>query len=285
MVEKKIVNESREIAYYIAGNKAAEKALFFFNGLYVGNTSWIKQQRYKYFSKNYRMVFVDYPGMGNSKEFIDEKYSFDDIADCIKEILVLEKIEKCSMVGFSIGGMLALWFYHRYPECFENLVLLNTGAGLHDELNERIQYIMDQLKKEVDMEGLLREVYPFHHAPDYLEKIRDIENRVIEGYVKFNKDDKTLLKFFDAIGTCLDELDAVPEEIKVPTLVIGADGDKIFPCSIQEKLAERISNSQYCLIKNCGHSSSVEKYEEVNKAIEMFLEDEYMRGKNEQTRK
>lgn len=271
MEEKTVIRKERTIAYYVGGKKDAQETLLFLNGMYVGHTSWIKQQRYRFFCARYKMIFLDYPGMGNSIEKEEMEYSFDDVVLCIKDVLEQEGSRVCNIIGFSIGGIVALWFYHRFSEYVESLILMNTGAGVSAELWGRIRMIMDRLERQEDMFTILKDVYPYHHAEAYLEKVRDIEGRVVHGYVDYNRNNQTLLHFFHAIGTCLDDIEKVPEEITVPTLITGSDQDALFPFFIQEEMSKKIPMSRLCQIHDCGHSSYVEKYAEVNQLIEEFL--------------
>ena len=60
-------------------------------------------------------------------------------------------------------------------------------------------------------------------------------------------------------------------KINTPTLIIVGDEDTATVPAKSERMHERIKNSKLVVIKNAGHSSSIEEPEQVNKAVEEFL--------------
>ncbi|URZ16104.1 alpha/beta fold hydrolase [Clostridium felsineum] len=277
METKKLENKHRSIAYYIDGTKCSHKILLFLNGLYVGNTSWIKQKRYKYFRDNYKIIFMDYPGVGESIEKTADNYGMDDVVDIIRNILDMERdgFEECNLIGYSVGGMISLRFMYRFPDCIQKLVLLNTGADVDEVIANKIYDITKRLLTcEESLESIFKSVYPLHHSSEYLEKVKDMENKIIEAYVKYNKDRIALGKFLKSIRNRPNLRESF-KKIKIPTLIIGADEDKIFDHKYQDELVDNIEITEYHNIKACGHSSYIEKYREINKLMENFFRKQY----------
>jgi len=60
-------------------------------------------------------------------------------------------------------------------------------------------------------------------------------------------------------------------EINTDVLLIIGDNDSNFNKHVSMKLKEKIKNTKYCTIKNCGHLLNIEKNEKVNRIIEEFL--------------
>jgi pimeloyl-ACP methyl ester carboxylesterase len=61
------------------------------------------------------------------------------------------------------------------------------------------------------------------------------------------------------------------DKITAPTLIIVGDQDTATVPAKSERMHARIKNSKLVVIKNAGHSSSIEEPEQVNRAIEEFL--------------
>jgi pimeloyl-ACP methyl ester carboxylesterase len=61
------------------------------------------------------------------------------------------------------------------------------------------------------------------------------------------------------------------DKINTPTLIIVGDEDTATVPAKSERMHELIKNSKLVVIRNAGHSSSIEEPEQVNKAIEEFL--------------
>jgi pimeloyl-ACP methyl ester carboxylesterase len=81
-------------------------------------------------SQGYRVVVPDQIGFGKSSK-PDIAYSFDLLAANTAALLEELKIEKVSVVGHSMGGMLAVRFARNYPSRVSHLVLENP-IGLED---------------------------------------------------------------------------------------------------------------------------------------------------------
>src|SRR5699024_1158223 len=79
----------------------------------------------------FRVIAIDLPGHGktetpdvpNMVEFCDE----------LAEILHLFSIKKCDLLGYSMGGRVALSFSKRHPDYVESLLLESASPGLRTE--------------------------------------------------------------------------------------------------------------------------------------------------------
>lgn len=81
--------------------------------------------------EGYRVVVPDQIGFGKSSKPTDYQFSFQQLAENTKLVLDELKIEKATILGHSMGGMLATRFTLMYPEMVEKLVLENP-IGLED---------------------------------------------------------------------------------------------------------------------------------------------------------
>ena len=78
------------------------------------------------FKKDFRVVRLDLRGHGQSP-LGDEEISIDTYADDLKNILDDLGIQKANLVGFSLGGAVALDFAIKYP-LFTTSFFLTIGA-------------------------------------------------------------------------------------------------------------------------------------------------------------
>jgi pimeloyl-ACP methyl ester carboxylesterase len=96
-----------------------------FNGAYWGTTiEALKNQ-------GYRVIVPDQIGFGKSSKPDNFQYSFQQLAKNTKTLLDSLNIKKTTILGHSMGGMLATRFALMYPETTEKLVLENP-IGLED---------------------------------------------------------------------------------------------------------------------------------------------------------
>ena len=81
--------------------------------------------------EGYRVIVPDQVGFGKSSKPDNFQYTFQQLADNTKKLLDHLGIEKTTILGHSMGGMLATRFALMYPETTEKLVLENP-IGLED---------------------------------------------------------------------------------------------------------------------------------------------------------
>lgn len=270
-IQKFEENDKRKISYYIGGNLNSNRCLLFLNGLYIGHTAWIKQQRYQYFQNNYKMLFVDYHGVGDSVEKNKEEFSFDDIVDDIKTILDEEVSDKLYVIGYSVGGMLALLLSYKYQEQVNGLILLNSGIRSSIYANKMICGLLKLIEEGANLKNIFMLIYPWFHSQKYLENM-DMEDYALQKYAEYNRNITSFGFLLKAIENCPD-LSVILEHILIPTFVLSSENDIIFPLRCQQELQARIKNCRHKLIVNSSHASYIENYEEVNQFIEGALKD------------
>ncbi|HEX2939320.1 MAG TPA: alpha/beta hydrolase [Ruminiclostridium sp.] len=270
LIQKYIKDESKQICYYIGGNLESPDTILFLNGFYHGTESWIKQRRNKEIRGNYKLVFIDYRGSGSSVQKIRTEFKFEDIIDDVNTVLEKEKIKKVIIIGFSFGGMVAQWYAHLNKEKVECLILLNTGL----RFGKRSLLIADAAKNLINdgasLANVFSVIYPYNYSSAYLEKLGDLNYKLLDTYTEYNSDLDSLVNLIATIRTVPDIKSVVPE-ISVPVLLISGDEDAAFPICFQQELKENLKKCEYHVLNNCGHASMIEKYQEVNELIVNFL--------------
>ncbi len=82
-------------------------------------------------SEGYRVIVPDQIGFGKSSKPHSYQFSFQQLAINTKELIDYLSIDKISVLGHSMGGMLATRFTLMYPDNVEKLILENP-IGLED---------------------------------------------------------------------------------------------------------------------------------------------------------
>lgn len=57
----------------------------------------------------------------------------------------------------------------------------------------------------------------------------------------------------------------------VPTLILGANKERLIPIHHQRSLCEKIPNAKMVEINGCGHAFTIEKPDEINEIIWDFI--------------
>ncbi len=257
------------ICYYVCGNQESKVCMVFLNGLYHGKEAWVKQQRNLSFHHRFKMIFIDYRGAGES-QFSTDEFSFFDLVNDIRAVIEVEKPEKTIVVGYSVGGMVALYYSYLYQKEIAGMILLNTGISINIYTSKMLEGLVSFLKMGISLKDVLTFIIPWNHSAEYLEKINDFEEMVRENYNKYNRNTDALINFLKAIKS-RPNLHAIADKINLPVLLIGSKNDYIFPERFQIELNNKLPQSSLKIIENCGHSSFIEKDIEVNTLIDSFL--------------
>ena len=87
----------------------------------------------KHLKKHYRVIRLDLMGFGLTGPNDSNDYTMENHIRVLKSFLSILNIEKCHVVGNSLGGWLAWEFAYRYPQKVDKLVLIDSAGFLEEE--------------------------------------------------------------------------------------------------------------------------------------------------------
>ena len=200
-------------------------------------------------SKYYKLYIVDLPGMGKSKEIKD--YSITNLVDQ----LYIKLPSKISIMGWSLGGIIALKYYENYPKNVSKLFLVastpcfvnkkNWDLGVDEILlNKFYDQLIDGWSKTLKQFFILQLL----GSADRKEIIKELQEKFITKEppkIKSLKLSLEILKNTDLTKTI--------SNINVPTLIIAGDRDKLTPKEASLFMKSKIKNSRLKIFKNAGH--------------------------------
>lgn len=82
-------------------------------------------------AQNYRVIVPDQVGFGKSSKPAHFQFSFHALAALTQDLLQAQSVDRFTLVGHSMGGMLATRYGLMYPEQVKKLILVNP-IGLED---------------------------------------------------------------------------------------------------------------------------------------------------------
>ena len=91
-------------------------------------------------AEGYRVLVPDQIGFCKSSKPRAAQYSFEMLADLTHRLMLSRGIARASIVGHSIGGMLAMRYAIMFPDSVDRLVLVNP-LGLKDRSEEGLPYV------------------------------------------------------------------------------------------------------------------------------------------------
>jgi pimeloyl-ACP methyl ester carboxylesterase len=99
----------------------------------------------EYFSRHARVIAPDLRGHGRSPK-PEEEYTLELYAEDLHELIAKCEVERPILVGFSMGGNVAIELAHRYPDLAKAIVVLDSALPFNDEMRQAVQEYIDQIE-------------------------------------------------------------------------------------------------------------------------------------------
>lgn len=229
-------------------------------------------------SQRFRAIAPDLRGYG--KSYFQGNFVMQDHLTDLEALLDSLQIEKCLILGWSLGGILAMELALKLPERVTGLILIATAArprGNHpqvswqDNLYTGIASIINQIKPSwqwnIDNFGkksLYRYLVQQHTSATY----RYLASDAMSAYLQTSSAAHGALN--NALKAGYNRLEAL-EQIQVPCLMLaGAEDRHITPQSSLET-AQHLKNCQWCCYPSTAHLFPWEIPQQVISDIDSWL--------------
>ncbi|WP_373530265.1 2-succinyl-6-hydroxy-2,4-cyclohexadiene-1-carboxylate synthase [Nostoc sp.] len=252
-----------------------DKPLILFLHGFMGNIEEFNEAT-KLLSDDFSHLKIDLPGHGKTQLLgRDEYYTMANTAYALINLLDELKITRCFLVGYSMGGRLALYLALHFPERFYKVVLESASPGLPTEAEqlERIKFDTQIGKKltgsleKSDFAAFLSNWYNqpiFGYIKNRLEYDRMIKSRLQNNPIELDKS----LRF---MGTgCQPSLWQKLKDNKIPILLLVGEYDQKF-IAINTDMSKICKFSQLKIISNAGHNIHFENTLEFVESIKYFF--------------
>ncbi|MGF1589848.1 MAG: 2-succinyl-6-hydroxy-2,4-cyclohexadiene-1-carboxylate synthase [Pleurocapsa sp.] len=204
-------------------------------------------------------LVVDLPGHGQTKVGQDANYQMSNTALALISLLEALAIKQCWLVGYSLGGRIALYLTVFFPQYFQAVILESASPGL-DTQPERDRRIERDLKlakqlESMDLAQFLRQWYAnplffsFVQHPHYQQAIA----------IRLQNDPLKLAKSLRLIGLGMQpSLWSYLSEIQIPILLIVGALDTKF-IAINQQIASLCPQASLKVVQNSGHNIHFEQ--------------------------
>jgi len=259
--KKQISYQNAKIVYTTRG---VGKVVVLLHGFLEDLTMW--DEFVGKLSSNYKVISIDLPGFGESG-MISNNHGMNTMADVVAAVIENEGESKCTIVGHSMGGYVALAFANKYENKLVGLVLFHSQAAADDEKtkvnrNRTIEIVENNHAKFIS--SFIPSLFSDENAIKLSSKIKHIV-------------DKSLLTTNEGIIAALagmrdrgDYLKMLPK-LDIPVLFIAGKQDSRISL---EKISNQIilpKTSESLIMGNVGHMGFIEAPELTYKAVEGFL--------------
>jgi len=277
-VESRFFNfsDSIPIHYQVGGN--GPQALVFLHGFAASHTTW--HDIIPFFpADRFRVFLLDMKGFGLSAKPRDGVYSIEDQAVMVRAFIREQGLSPVILIGHSLGGGVALRACMQMqsendPFTVEKLVLIDCAA-----YPQRLPKFFRRLK--IPILGPLL----FRLIPVRVMVRRAMEMVFYDASAITPERFKRYARYFRGKGIpyamratvkCINpdaylHIGERYRDIKVPTLIIWGEEDRIVKLKHGLRLHEDLTNSRLNIIEKCGHNPHEERPEETFAAMEAFL--------------
>jgi 3-oxoadipate enol-lactonase len=253
--------EGVTLAYRTFGTKAGDPIVLI-HGLGADHSMWSPQLA-RYPEEGYYLVVPDVRGHGDSDHV--PSFEVEACADDLAAVLDDLDVDAATVVGVSMGSLVAQVFASEYPERVRQLVLCDTFSSVHG-LRARIASAAATAMLSVVPAGLqMRLIGAYYDGP---------QNEPVRQYFRtqlLETDQIQLLQARRAINSYDGRTNL--GRIRAPTLVMVGDENPQWFVGLAEETAQRIQNARFERIPRGSDPSNLTAPEAFDGAVLGFLED------------
>lgn len=219
-------------------------------------------------SQHFQVLTFDNKGVGQTKD--DEApFTLEDMAADTYQLIKQLDFNRPTLVGHSMGGIIAQLIAKQHPNFLSNLVILNAAEKINRRTLMALSSFIQLLKEGASINTVIEASFPWFYSPEFLSNPQNI-NLLMTSIMSnpFPQTFDDLIRQMNALNTFRTEQH--PQPILTPTLVISSKEDILCLPQESEQLAKRITNSRFTILDK-GHVSPVEEPMEVLNTITEFV--------------
>jgi pimeloyl-ACP methyl ester carboxylesterase len=242
---------------------AGKPSLVFLHGAGMDHTAWTLYVRY-FARAGFNALAVDLPGNGRSGG--TPLASIEALADWLAALLDALGIARATLIGHSMGSLLALEAAARWPDRVEKLVLLGTAFPM--PVGEPLlDAARDNRHSAVDMVALFGHGYRAQLGGTPLAGVSVLNS----GVRLLEQAGPGVL--FAGLSACNDYQNGwqAAESLRCPVALIVGDSDLMTPPRAARALADAMPNARIIALENCGHMMMSEQPEALHRVLRKVL--------------
>lgn len=225
------------------------------------------------FSQYYQVLTYDVRGYGFT-ETPEEGYGIDILVQDLNELFEALKIKESYLLGYSMGGRIALHLALNHPEKVKAVIFANSGlVPVHwskDEIEEMGRWRQQRITA-IEQSGSLETVITDESAgmafsPGWPEKNNEVIQRLKQIQLKNNPQAYLITSKAMVWGTPPPDA----SQLKMPVLIIAGEHDIWSGIESAIEGQKLISGSKLVAMPT-GHASAIERPVEFNKVVLDFL--------------
>ncbi len=259
-----------QLTYRCSGNRSGAPVIFLHGFMGCGE-EWneIVEQLTGYFC-----VMPDLPGHGGSMGDLitADDYSFESVARLLIELMDDLGLKTACLVGYSMGGRIALYTAIEHQHRFSGLIVESANAGLESGAARRDRRAQDEKTiTQMQTEGIDKFVDTWLSNPMFapMRNRRGAFER-LKKLRQSNSIDGLAMSLRNAGAGAQPPLWNRLHSLKLPTLIICGEEDSKY-VSIAEIMSRGIDDCSVVCIPESGHNTHFEKPNQFRETILQFM--------------
>ena len=253
--------DSNENYYSFVDNNTTP--LVFIHGVGLNHQMWKPQVNAL---KERSIITYDLLGHGKTP-FYKDTITLNDFSNQLLSLLEFLKIDKCNLIGFSLGSLIALDFASNFQDRLSSLTVIGTTYKRTDK--ERA-FVIDRFNQAKLNKPISRQALKRWFSDDYLKIHPEIYDQFMKVLNKKPEDHLNFLKAYKLFANHKDDVKKI-KKILTKTLVMTGSEDSGSTVAMSKALSEDLINSRFIEINNGKHLCSIECSDDVNINLKNFI--------------
>jgi 2-hydroxymuconate-semialdehyde hydrolase len=234
----------------------------------IGASTYTWRYQLNEFAKSHRVIIPDIPGFGRSSKLTHKKYDLESQRERLIQFINELAIEDLTIVGSSMGGLLALSLAEAMPSRVKKLILLAPATepslvpkGLY-QASWTVHFIGPAIS-----ERMIKTIMKSVNANPGV-----ITTETVKKYYEPYLDKKAMQTFVKATQTLrFKKTKQILKALDLPILILYGENDKRVPRWAINRLSQRLQNSRLQCHPNLGHHLHEDDPSWTNEKMHDFL--------------
>lgn len=247
--------------------------LVLLHGFTGSTTNWAHYQ--PLFAADYRTIVVDLLGHGQTEAPTDpDRYTMEQSANDLAGLLTTIAPGPVNLLGYSMGGRLALYFAVHYPYLVQSLILESASPGLADEEARQARIHSDeQLAADLEAQGIAVFVERWENLP--LFATQQTLTSTVQDQLRAQRLRNRPLGLANSLrGMGTGRQPSLWDQlftITAPTLLLAGELDQKFKV-IANQMATYLPHATVTIVPEAGHTIHLEHPQAFQEHVLTFLQ-------------
>jgi 2-succinyl-6-hydroxy-2,4-cyclohexadiene-1-carboxylate synthase len=229
---------------------------------------------YPHLDERFNYVGIDLIGHGKSDSPNDiKKYEPESLINQIEDILTQLSVNEVIILGYSMGGRVALNYAVSYPQKIKGLILESTSAGIKNERDRTERTESDEvLASYIEENGTEKFAERWMNQDIFNTQRRFSDEKLQKIKIRIAQNSKTgLANTLRGFGT--GNMPYLADKVNLmqsPVILISGGLDTKY-CKLNSELKKKFPNAKNAVIKNAGHNTHLEEPERFIQVVHNYL--------------